>query len=65
MPYYSRWRTIDIYGLNDPHIARHGRDPAYVLAQHPDLVVLISTHETEFPFPPRLGAVAVPRLPNR
>ncbi len=25
LPYYSRWRAVDPWGLNDPWIARHGR----------------------------------------
>ena len=43
VPYYSKWRTIDIFGLNDAHIAISGEhDPEYVMSQHPDLVVLQS-----------------------
>jgi hypothetical protein len=51
IPFYSRLRTIDMYGLNDPHIARvpfpdagEGRlmkwDNAYVLSLSPDLIVI-------------------------
>lgn len=41
--YRSRWEVLDTFGLNEPHIARHGRgDAAYVLAQSPDLVVVVS-----------------------
>jgi len=51
IPFYSRLPTIDMYGLNDAHIARvpfpvrvPGRmmkwDNAYVLSQNPDLIVL-------------------------
>ena len=48
--YYSRLPTIDMLGLNDRHIARHGRrdrslrlghqagDGAYVLTLRPDLI---------------------------
>ena len=50
IPYYAQRRTIDMWGLTDPHIARaaaegfgdgmagHERtDPAYVFSQDPDL----------------------------
>jgi len=51
IPFYSRLPTIDMYGLNDAHIARApfpegapGRmmkwDNAYVLSQNPDLIVM-------------------------
>ncbi len=51
IPFYSRLPTIDMYGLNDAHIARvafpegaRGRmmkwDSAYVLSQTPDLIVI-------------------------
>jgi len=51
IPFYSRLPTIDMYGLNDAHIARvpfpkgaPGRmmkwDSAYVLSQNPDLIVM-------------------------
>jgi len=51
IPYYSRLQTIDMYGLNDPRIARgpfpegvRGRimkwDNAYVLSRRPDLIVI-------------------------
>jgi hypothetical protein len=51
IPFYSRLPTIDMYGLNDAHIARvpfpedvPGRmmkwDNAYVLSQNPDLIVI-------------------------
>lgn len=43
VPYYSGWNTIDTYGLNEPHIAVTGEhDPAYVLDQDPDLLVVLS-----------------------
>lgn len=49
-PYFSRLRTIDMYGLCDAHIAKlppvreaspgHEKsDPAYVLSRKPDLIV--------------------------
>jgi hypothetical protein len=51
IPFYSRLPTIDMYGLNDAHIARApfpegapGRmmkwDNAYVLSKNPDLIVI-------------------------
>ena len=43
VPYFSRWWTVDLVGLNDAAIATTGRrDPASVLAQRPDVVVLAS-----------------------
>lgn len=48
-PYYSGWRTIDTYGLNDPTIAVSGdHDPAYVLQQVPDVLVLLSRRSETF-----------------
>jgi arabinofuranosyltransferase len=53
VPYYSGWRTIDTFGLNEPYIATSGvRDPVYVLDQHPDLLVVIS--KDPYTFNPRL-----------
>jgi len=42
--YHSGWRVIDTFGLNDVHIARSrgAHDPAYVLAQDPEIVVFLS-----------------------
>lgn len=43
VPYLSDWRTIDLLGLNERHIAlTQDHDPGYALAQHPDVVVLTS-----------------------
>ncbi|MFT3775378.1 MAG: hypothetical protein QM820_59285 [Minicystis sp.] len=43
VPYYSGWRAIDTFGLNDVHIAlAHDHAPAYVLDQGPDVIVLLS-----------------------
>jgi hypothetical protein len=48
-PYFSGWWTLDLIGLNDPHIARSGHpDPAWVLAQDPDVVVLASASTDHF-----------------
>lgn len=48
VPYFSGWKTIDTFGLNNQHIALHGHDASYVLSHKPDLIVLISNSETEF-----------------
>ena len=49
IPYYSGWRVIDTFSLNDPAIAVGGRhDPAYVLDQDPDLVAVVSEQGREF-----------------
>jgi hypothetical protein len=46
VPYFSRWWTLDLVGLNDAAIATTGRrDPATVLAQAPDVVVLASSRD--------------------
>ncbi|HUT56137.1 MAG TPA: hypothetical protein VM658_22285 [bacterium] len=47
--YYSNWRVIDTFGLNDPHIALTGeREPGYVLAQNPDLIIIRSSDPQKF-----------------
>jgi arabinofuranosyltransferase len=49
VPYLSGWWTLDLVGLNDPHIAVTGsRDPAWVLAHSPSLLVLVSTRAERF-----------------
>ncbi len=48
IPYVSRMRTIDLWGLNDAHIARHGLDPERVMAEHPDVVILHSVGDETF-----------------
>jgi hypothetical protein len=49
IPYYSGWRALDTFSLNEPAIAIGGRhDPAYVLDQRPDLVITVSTSAREF-----------------
>ena len=54
-PYYSEWRNIDLFGLNEPRIAlQDPRDPQhvmaqkYVMAQRPDVVILISRSPMAF-----------------
>jgi hypothetical protein len=39
-PYFSRWWSIDPWGLNTPEFATHLIQPQEVAALHPDLVVL-------------------------
>jgi hypothetical protein len=62
IPFYSGLPTIDMYGLNDAHIARipfpagqRGRmmkwDNAYVVSRSPDLVVL--NHGYQWPSKPQ------------
>ena len=49
IPYYSGWRTVDIFGLNDVAIATsHVRDMRLVLAGNPEIVVLVSSSSTKF-----------------
>ncbi len=49
VPYLSGWWTLDLVGLNDPHIAVTGsRDPAWVLSHSPSLLVLVSTKAERF-----------------
>lgn len=56
IPFYARRHTIDIMGLNDPHIARlKGRlgskiDVGYILSQKPDLLILLSEYPPSLPF---------------
>jgi hypothetical protein len=47
--YYSRWNVIDTFGLNDVHIALHGRgDAAYVLSKEPHLIVVVSSQKDHY-----------------
>jgi hypothetical protein len=48
MPYASRMRTIDIWGLTDRTIAEQGFEPAYVMRARPDVIVLHSLHPGVF-----------------
>lgn len=66
VPYFSGWRTLDTFGLNNPRIALSGhRDPDYILAHKPDVLVLLSRNEREFtpilPWEGALHQVAVDR----
>jgi hypothetical protein len=42
IPYRSKMRTMDIWGLTDRRIAEKGFDAGYVMAAHPDAIVLHS-----------------------
>jgi hypothetical protein len=65
LPFYSRLRTIDLFGLNDAHIAHlpapylEQVDLDYVLSRRPDYMVLNSWSGTGEPFD---GTALVPRL---
>ncbi len=49
IPYFSRWLTIDTFGLNNPNIAlQNDRNPDHVLQPTPDLVVLVSSRPDSF-----------------
>jgi hypothetical protein len=49
VPYFSRWWTLDLGGLNDARIATSGRrDPDALLAERPDVVVLASESADRF-----------------
>ena len=50
IPYFSRWRAIDPFGLNDEHVAHHGLDFDYLDEQHPDIIMY---HQVKNPHPPR------------
>jgi len=39
LPYYSKLRVIDVFGLNDLHIAEHGLDLDYIFGRRPELIV--------------------------
>lgn len=47
--YHSRWSVVDTWGLNDPTIATTGRrDAEHVLAQRPEVVIVISAERDRF-----------------
>lgn len=53
--YVSGWAVVDTFGLNDAYIARRGRgDAEYVLAQDPEVIVVVSRsaerYEAVFPY---------------
>ncbi len=40
LPYYSKWNTVDVWGLNNSQFAHHLFQPPDLTAIHPDLLVL-------------------------
>ncbi|MHC4661580.1 MAG: hypothetical protein ACYS8W_07815 [Planctomycetota bacterium] len=49
VPYYSNWRTLDTWSLNDPVLAKSKEyDTEYVLSKNPDVLVLVSVKADEF-----------------
>ena len=61
VPYYSRLRVIDLWGLNDAYIARHGVEPDYVFGKRPELIVLSPMPPDEpLRHDPRLASDYVP-----
>jgi len=39
LPYLSRWKAVDPFGLNDEHIAHQGLTEEYIDARRPDLIM--------------------------
>ncbi len=54
IPYFSRWRAIDSFGLNDEYITHHGLDEAYLDRQRPDVIMY---HQVKDPHPLRWAAM--------
>ncbi len=50
IPYFSRWRAIDPFGLNDEYVAHHGLDFEYLDKQRPAIIMY---HQVKNPHPPR------------
>jgi hypothetical protein len=49
VPYFSRWWTSDLVGLNEARVATTGRhDPDWLLDDRPDVVVLSSQYADRF-----------------
>jgi arabinofuranosyltransferase len=48
VPYYSRMRTVDMWGLADRRIAEHGFDAGYVMDTHPAVIILHSLERDRF-----------------
>ncbi len=53
LPFFSRWRTLDTWGLNDPDVARHGIDEKRLDTERPH-VLLVEAHD--FPYLPEVDA---------
>ncbi|NOY06362.1 MAG: hypothetical protein GXO82_06995, partial [Chlorobi bacterium] len=39
LPYFSRWRSVDAFGLYDVHVAHHGLNESYMREIDPELIV--------------------------
>ena len=50
IPFFSRWRAIDSFGLNDEHITHEGLSFAYLDSVQPDIIMY---HDVAHPNPPR------------
>ncbi len=50
IPFFSRWRAIDPFGLNDEYIAHNGLSFEYLDQQNPDVIMY---HQVKNPQPPR------------
>ena len=48
IPYRTGFKTYDLFGLNDPYIARNGMDINYLRSLQPDLFILASLDSSEF-----------------
>lgn len=45
LPYYSKWQTYDLLGLNTPELARKEVDSLFLAKLNPDLIVLHSGND--------------------
>ncbi len=50
IPFFSRWRAIDPFGLNDEYITHQGLSFDYLDSVHPDIIMY---HDVADPDPPR------------
>ncbi|NUQ38511.1 MAG: hypothetical protein HUU23_12080 [Caldilineales bacterium] len=50
LPFFSEWRAIDPFGLNDEHVVHEGLSMAYLDQVQPDVIMF---HEVPDPYPPR------------
>jgi len=50
IPYFSRWRAIDPFGLNDEYVTHHGLSFDYLDQQGSDVIMY---HQVKNPHPPR------------
>ena len=48
VPFHAKRRTIDLWGLNDEHIAQDGFDLDYFWSQDPDVIILFSIVPDQF-----------------